>query len=53
MLRDTLATDEVKRRLAQEGAEPLSTSPDEYTAIIDREDKKWSAIIESGGLQAK
>jgi tripartite-type tricarboxylate transporter receptor subunit TctC len=53
VLRDTLATDEVKRRLALEGAEPLSTSPDEYTAIIDREDKKWSAIIESGGLQAK
>jgi tripartite-type tricarboxylate transporter receptor subunit TctC len=53
VLRDTLATDEVKRRIAQEGAEVLSTSPEEYAAIIDREDKKWSAIIKSAGIQAK
>ena len=48
VLREVLATDEVKRRLAQEGAEPLSTTPEEHAAIIDREDTKWSAIIKSG-----
>jgi tripartite-type tricarboxylate transporter receptor subunit TctC len=53
VLRDTLATDEVKRRLAQEGAETLSTSPQEYAAIIDREDTKWSAIIKSAHIQPK
>ena len=53
VLRDTLATDEVKRRLAQEGAETLSTSPAEYAAIIDREDTKWSAIIKSAHIQPK
>ena len=53
VLRDALATDEVKRRLAQEGAEPMPTTPEEHAAIIDREDTKWSAIIKSAGIQAK
>jgi tripartite-type tricarboxylate transporter receptor subunit TctC len=50
VLRDALATDEVKRRLAQEGAEPMPTTPEEHAAILDREDSKWSAIIKSAGL---
>jgi tripartite-type tricarboxylate transporter receptor subunit TctC len=50
-LRDALATDEVKRRLIQEGAEPMSTTPEEHAALLDREDKKWSAIITSAGLR--
>ena len=53
VLRDALATDEVKRRLAQEGAEPMPTTPEEHAAVIDREDTKWSAIIKSAGIQAK
>jgi len=53
VLRDVLATDEVKRRLAQEGAEPLPTTPEEHAAVLDREDKKWSAIINSAGIAAK
>jgi tripartite-type tricarboxylate transporter receptor subunit TctC len=53
VLRDTLATDEVKRRLAQEGAEPEPTTPEQHAAVIDREATKWSAIIKSAGIQAK
>lgn len=53
VLRDTLATDEVKRRLAQEGAEPEPTTPEQHAALIDREAAKWSAIIKSAGIQAK
>ena len=53
VLRDALATDEVKRRLAQEGAEPMPTTPEEHAAVIDREDTKWSAIIKSAGIHAK
>ena len=30
VLRDALATDEVKRRLAQEGVEPMPTTPEEH-----------------------
>jgi tripartite-type tricarboxylate transporter receptor subunit TctC len=40
----------VKRRLAQEGAEPMPTTPEEHAAVLDREDTKWSAIIKSAGI---
>ena len=53
VLCDALATDEVKRRLAQEGAVPMPTTPEEHAAILDREDTKWAAIIKSAGLQEK
>ena len=52
-LRGALATDEVKRRLIQEGAEPMPTTPEEHAAIIDREETKWSALIKSTGLKAE
>jgi tripartite-type tricarboxylate transporter receptor subunit TctC len=52
-LRAALATDEVKRRLAQEGAEPMPTTPEEHAAVIDREETKWSAVIKSIGVQPK
>ncbi len=50
-LRAALATDEVKRRLMQEGAEPISTSIAEHAAVIDQEETKWSKIIEAAGLK--
>ena len=51
-LRAALATDEVKRRLTQEGAEPMPTTPDEHArAVIDIEETKWSAIIKSMGAK--
>jgi tripartite-type tricarboxylate transporter receptor subunit TctC len=53
VLRDTLATDEVKQRLAQEGAEPLSTTPEEHAAIIAREETKWSTLIKAHNLAPK
>jgi len=52
-LRNALATDEVKHRLHQEGADPLPTTPEEHAAIIDREETKWSAMIRSAGLKAE
>jgi tripartite-type tricarboxylate transporter receptor subunit TctC len=51
-LRAALATDEVKRRLLQEGAEPMPTTPQEHAAVIDREETKWSQIITAAGLKA-
>jgi tripartite-type tricarboxylate transporter receptor subunit TctC len=53
VLREGLATDEVKKRLAQEGAEPEPTTPEQHAAVIDREATKWSAIIKSAGIAAK
>jgi tripartite-type tricarboxylate transporter receptor subunit TctC len=52
-LRDALATDEVKQRLMQEGAEPMSTTPEEHLALIDREETKWSALIKSIGVKSE
>jgi tripartite-type tricarboxylate transporter receptor subunit TctC len=52
-LRAALATDEVKKRLHQEGAEPAPTSPEEHAAVIDREETKWSTLIKSIGLKAE
>jgi tripartite-type tricarboxylate transporter receptor subunit TctC len=53
VLRAVITTDEVKRRLDQEGAEVMPTSPEEHAAVIDREATKWSAIIKSAGIQEK
>ena len=50
-LRAALATDEVKKRLQQEGAEPMPTTPEEHAAVIDREETKWSALIKSAGVK--
>jgi tripartite-type tricarboxylate transporter receptor subunit TctC len=53
VLRAALASDDVKRRLQQEGAEPMPTTPDEHAAVIDREVTKWSALIKSHGISEK
>ena len=52
-LRAALTSDEVKRRLLQEGAEPMPTTPEEHAAVIDREETKWSALIKSIGIKAE
>src|SRR3954470_11235504 len=43
-LRAALATEEVKRRLIQEGAEPMPTTPEEHAEILDKEETKWSTL---------
>jgi tripartite-type tricarboxylate transporter receptor subunit TctC len=52
-LRAALATDEVRKRLHQEGAEPMPTTPEEHAAVIDREETKWSTLIKSAGIKAE
>jgi tripartite-type tricarboxylate transporter receptor subunit TctC len=52
-LRAALNSDEVHRRIATEGAEPLPTTPDEYAADIDREETKWSALVKKSGANAE
>jgi tripartite-type tricarboxylate transporter receptor subunit TctC len=51
-LRAALNTDDVHRRIATEGAEPLPTTPDEYAADIDAEETKWSALVKKAGAKA-
>jgi tripartite-type tricarboxylate transporter receptor subunit TctC len=52
-LNAALATDDVKQRLAVEGAEALPVSPDEYAADIAAEETKWSEIIRKSGMKAE
>ena len=33
--------------MAADGTEPLPSTPEEYAADIDKEEKKWSAIVEA------
>jgi tripartite-type tricarboxylate transporter receptor subunit TctC len=49
-LREALASNEVKARIAAEGAEVLSSTPEEYAADIDREEAKWSKVVKQAGI---
>src|SRR5712692_3400311 len=50
-LNAALATEEVRQRLAIEGAEPAPTTPEEYAAIIDREVTMWSDLVKAVGIK--
>jgi tripartite-type tricarboxylate transporter receptor subunit TctC len=52
-LRAALASDEVRQRIATDGAEALASTPEEYAADIDREETKWSAIVRKSGARAE
>jgi tripartite-type tricarboxylate transporter receptor subunit TctC len=52
-LREALGDEAVAKRLATEGAEPLSTTSEEYAADIDREETKWSALVKKAGANAE
>jgi tripartite-type tricarboxylate transporter receptor subunit TctC len=46
-------SEDLKVRLANDGAEPLASTPEEYAADIDREESKWSAIVKASGAKAE
>jgi tripartite-type tricarboxylate transporter receptor subunit TctC len=50
-LNAALATEEVRQRLALEGAEPVPSTPQEYAAIIDREVTMWSDLVKAVGIK--
>jgi tripartite-type tricarboxylate transporter receptor subunit TctC len=52
-LNAVLATDEVKKRLAVEGGEPVPGAPEEYAADIDREEMRWSKLVATIGLKGE
>jgi tripartite-type tricarboxylate transporter receptor subunit TctC len=52
-LRAAVMSDELKARLADDGAEPLPSTPEEYAADIDREESKWSAIVKASGAKGE
>ena len=46
-----LADPEVRARMAADGAEPTSSSPEAFTAFIKAEAEKWSRVIRAAGLE--
>ncbi|MCC6886996.1 MAG: tripartite tricarboxylate transporter substrate binding protein [Hyphomicrobiales bacterium] len=52
-LRVALENEAVRKLLLQEGVEPLATTPEEFTAMIDREEPKWLGLIKQIGLKAE
>ncbi len=50
-LNTVLATEEVQKRLANEGAEALPMTPQAYAADLDREEKKWGALVRKLNLK--
>jgi tripartite-type tricarboxylate transporter receptor subunit TctC len=52
-LRAALTSDEVRKRLATEGADPQPSSPEEYAADIDQEESKWSKIVKQAGVKTQ
>jgi tripartite-type tricarboxylate transporter receptor subunit TctC len=52
-LKEALADNDVRDRLAVDGVETKSSTPAEYAADIDREETKWSAILKKSGGTAE
>src|ERR1700738_4149220 len=48
-----LSTDPVKERLAQLGATPIGSSPQQFDEKIRADYKKWGPIIEAAGMKAE
>jgi tripartite-type tricarboxylate transporter receptor subunit TctC len=52
-LRQAVMSDDMKKKLAADGTEPLASTPEQYAADIDKEETKWSAIIKKSGAKAQ
>jgi tripartite-type tricarboxylate transporter receptor subunit TctC len=52
-LRQALAQPDVIARMARDGTDSVSSTPEEYAADIDREERKWSEVVKRSGATAK
>jgi tripartite-type tricarboxylate transporter receptor subunit TctC len=46
-----LQTDEMKEKLALDGAQPVGSTPAEFAALIRRELEKWSRVVRAAGIE--
>ena len=52
-LRKLVDTDDVKQRIQAEGGDPMTSTPAEYAADIEKEVTKWSTLIRKLNLKVK
>jgi tripartite-type tricarboxylate transporter receptor subunit TctC len=52
-LNAALASDDVKSRLATEGAEAMPGTPEAYAADISADEKKWGGLVKKLGLKVE
>ncbi len=52
-LRKLVDTDDVKQRIHFEGGDPLTSTPAEYAADIDKEEAKWGALVRKLNLKVE
>jgi tripartite-type tricarboxylate transporter receptor subunit TctC len=52
-LNAALTSDDVRARLALDGAEPLPSTPADYGGDIDREETQWSKVVKASGAKVE
>ncbi len=52
-LRKALESDDVRKRLQQDGTDPTPGSPEDYAAFIDKDESKWAEIVRSTGVKGE
>jgi tripartite-type tricarboxylate transporter receptor subunit TctC len=52
-LRKLVDTDAVKQRIHAEGGDPMTSTPAEYAADIDKEETKWGGLVRKLGLKVE
>ncbi len=52
-LRMALEMDDVKAHIAADGGEVLTSTPEQYAADIDREERKWGMLVRKLGLKVE
>ena len=50
-LQAALASSEVKKQLGLDGTEITPGTPEDYTAFIDKDEKKWSQLVKASGVE--
>lgn len=50
-LRKALQSEDVRKRLQQDGTDPSPGSPEDYAAFIDKDEAKWAQIVKSSGAK--
>ena len=52
-VRKLVDSPEVQKQIHNEGGDPITSTPPEYAADIDKEEKKWGGLVKKLGLKVE